>query len=296
MSRSFVSFAAVFLGGTALLACNEQPDKKSSRASRADKYATADVPVNDKGPPAVEASKTPAKDGGETHAAEEAEAGQQLGGPPQTEDADILERAAMNPMRDFTPVGTKGHLIRCQAAMPDADLVFAPSWYTYDDRANPDTPIHGCERGHSESMVEVKPWGEGRTLLCSVGWTGLIREGTPYPYVGMGVRTNGGLEGTRRFTIETRSTGESLELSVHLIMEAQQHMLCGDEEKAPYEHTVVCDGTGEWKAQTLELSKFAPRWGKPKALDLMTVSSVHFQNLSGFEGGIACDFRIVDAE
>jgi len=293
MSRTTVPLAALLVLGAFAAGCEDDSETRAQRNSRSDKYANAGEPGKgadaDKAAPTDDVADASDADDGLTE--EDAPSG-----PPVTEDADVLERAALNSMRHFTPIGTRAQMIRCQAAMPDADLVFAPSWYAYDDRANPDTPIRGCERGYSESMLEALPWGEGRTQLCAIGWRGLIREGTPYPYVGMGVRTNGGLEGTRRFTIETRSTGEPLELHVHLIMEEQQHMLCGDEEKAPYEHPIVCDGSGEWKAQTVELSKFAPTWGKPKALDLMSVVSVHFQNKPGYTGPIDCDFRIVDAE
>ena len=274
------------IAGLFALGCDGDGDTRMRRRSQSAKYA------NSSGGELPPASNVQASRSGERTGATQAGSS----GPPATESADVLERAARNRLPQHTPVGTRAQVIRCQAAMPDADLVFAPSWYAYDDRANPDTPIAGCERGDSESMLEALPWGEGRTQLCAIGWRASAREGASFPYVGMGVRTHGGLEGTRRFTIETRSTGDPRSLEVQLIMESQQHMLCGDEQKAPYAHPIVCDGSGEWTAQTVELSAFAPTWGKPAALDLMSVVSVHVQNRAGETGAIACDLRIVDAE
>lgn len=252
--------------------CGADPVETSRRSSRADKYRSGGEASPGAGDPAP----------GEGTAAD--------GAPIQTVNADELEAAAQ-PER--TPIGTRGHQIRCQAAVGEAGEVFAPSWYAYDDRKNPGTPIEGCEEGHSESVLEALPWGEGRTSLCSIGWHAMLREGSTWPYTGMGVRTAGGLEGVRSVTIETRSTGKPFAVTAHLIMEQQELLPCGDEAKAPYEERVLCDGTGNWNRQTLSTARFAPTWGAPGPLDLKRVVSLHFQNLPNHEGTLDCDVRIV---
>jgi hypothetical protein len=216
-------------------------------------------------------------------------------GPPETVDADILEAAALR-RDDWSPFGTRAQAIRCQAAVGEAAVFFTPSWYAYDDHANPDTPIRGCERGESDSILEALPRGVGRTELCAIGWRAVVRAGTTFPYAGMGVRTAGNLDGVKAILIETRSTGKPIPITAQLNLEEQELLPCGDPGKAPHEQRLTCDGSGEWVVHRLPIAGFKPTYGTPEALDLGRVVSLHFQNAPGVDGPFECDFRIAGVE
>jgi len=292
----------LLLSGLAMVvvvACGDEPEEQRRRSSRSERYASGsagapapppprDVSERPEGSRAADVQNPDAVDG--TADGEEASFG-----PPETADADVLEAAVFR-RQAWSPIGTRAQAIRCQAALGEAAQHFAPSWYAYDDRSNPDTPIEGCERGESESILEALPWGEGRTEMCSIGWRAVIRKGSGFPYAGMGVRTAGGIEGLRAVIVETRSTGEPFQITAQLNMEEQDTMPCGDERKAPHEKRLTCDGSGEWLAHRLPFAGFHPTWGNPSALDLSKVISLHFQNLPGHDGPLECDFRIVGVE
>ncbi|HCH62632.1 MAG TPA: hypothetical protein DFR83_07510, partial [Deltaproteobacteria bacterium] len=214
---------------------------------------------------------------------------------PETTDADVLEAAVLR-RADWTPLGTRAQAIRCQAAVGEAAVVFTPSWYAYADQANPDTPVQGCERGASDSMLEALPRGVGRTALCAIGWRAVVRPGAAYPYAGMGVRTAGSMGDVEAIWIETRSSGKSFEIRAQLNLEDQEFFECGDPRKAPYEQRLRCDGTGEWVRWRLPVAGFKPAYGKPDALDPGRVVSLHFQNAPGHEGPLECDVRIGGVE
>lgn len=292
-----VSVSTVAFGVLLLTACEDGAEEPSRRSSRSERYAadaggspssTRDVSARPEGSRAADVANP-------GDAAAPPEEGGDEGGPPVTADADVLERAVLG-RQAWSPIGTRAQAIRCQAALGEAAQVFAPSWYAYDDRANPDTPIKGCERGESDSILEALPWDEGRTELCSIGWRAFIRPGSAFPFAGMGVRTAGGLEGTKAVTVETRSTGEAFQITAQLNMEDQESMPCGDQRRAPYEKRLTCDGSGEWVAHRLPLSGFRPTWGRPAALDLSRVISLHFQSAPGHEGALECDVRIASVE
>jgi hypothetical protein len=289
-----------------LMACGDSPEEQQRRSSRSERYSSSsaapsaprDASERPEGSRAADvANPGPAPEGSEPTAgvADAGDGAEATGGPPETTDADVLEAAALR-RQAWSPIGTRAQAIRCQAALGEAANVFAPSWYAYDDRANPDTPIRGCERGESESILEALPWGEGRTELCSIGWRSVIRPGSAFPFAGMGVRTAGGLENVRTIMVETRSTGDAFQVTAQLNLEDQETMPCGDERKAPHEKRLTCDGSGEWVTHRLPVSGFRPTWGRPPALDLKRVISLHFQNLPGHEGPLECDFRIVGVE
>ena len=292
----------LLLSGIALVlvaACGSDPDETRRRSSRSEQYAAGTASAPTKAAPR-DVSERPegsrAADVTGPAVVDEPQAeGEADFGPPTTADADVLE-ASVYRRQAWSPIGTRAQSIRCQAALGKAAEVFAPSWYAYDDRSNPDTPIRGCEIGYSESILEALPWGEGRTEMCAIGWRGVIREGSAFPFAGMGVRTAGGLEGIRTIVVETRSTGDAFQITAQLNLEEQETMPCGDQRKAPHEKRVTCDGSGEWVTHRLPIAGFKPTWGAPPALKLERVISLHFQNLPGYVGPLDCDFRIVGVE
>ena len=216
-------------------------------------------------------------------------------GPPTTDDADVLE-AAVYRNQPWSLPGTRAQSLRCQAAIGAAAERFAPTWYAYDDRANPGTPIRGCETGLSESILEALPRGEGRTELCAIGWHAVLRSGSAYPFVGMGVRTPGGLAGVKTMVVETRSTGRPIRLAAQLHMQEQEALPCGDSGGGPHVQPLTCDGSGEWVAQRLPIRRFVPSWGTPPKLNLDQVSALHFQSGPGQGGSFQCDIRIAAVE
>ena len=290
-----------WLGLGLCTACEPEPEQVPHRASRSSRYAKTapvvaerDVSQRPEGSRAADVQRASAPTGAPDRAAASSAPSDTEalgGGPPITTNADILEAAALR-RADWTPLGTRAQAIRCQAAIGEAALVFTPSWYAYDDHANPDTPIRGCERGESDSILEALPRGDGRTALCAIGWRAMVRPGTEYPYVGMGVRTAGNIEGIEAIRIETRSTGTPIEITAQLSMEEQEFLECGDAKKAPHEQRLRCDGTGEWVDHRLPISGFKPTYGKPDALDLSRVVALHFQNAPGYTGPLDCDVRI----
>ncbi len=262
--------------------CDSQDDAPSRRSSRASKYASSSDAAPTDSPRASEDSRESLDD--------------LPPGPPETEDANVLEAASRPRIVGYTPVGTRAQKLRCQGALGTAADYFAPSWYAYDDTANPGIPLPGCEMGHSDSMLEALPWDDENPLLCSIRWEGTIRAGSTYPFIGAGVRALAGLPGLKSVTVETRSTGEPVDIQAMLIMEEQEVLGCADMRKAPYEKTLKCDGSGEWRAQTLHFKDFKPNWGEPPPLRMDTAVALHFQNVPGFEGELKCDLRVIAVE
>ncbi len=216
-------------------------------------------------------------------------------GPPTTDDADVLE-AAVYRNQPWSLPGTRAKSLRCQAAIGAAADRFAPTWYAYDDRANPGTSIRGCEPGLSESILEALPRGEGRTELCAIGWHAVLRSGSAYPFVGMGVRTPAGLAGVKTIVVETRSTGRPIRLAAQLHMQEQEALPCGDSGGGPHVQPLTCDGSGEWVAHRLPVRRFVPSWGTPPELNPDQVSALHFQSGPGQGGSFQCDIRIAAVE
>ena len=289
------------LGPGLLVACTQESEPAPTRESRSSRYARDATPAPEGRnvslrPEGSRAADVPGPSSIDrpVEVARPSTPADRLG-PPETEDAAILEAAALR-RSDWSPFGTRAQAIRCQAAVGEAALFFTPSWYAYDDQANPDTPIRGCERGESESILEAMPRGVGRTALCAIGWRAVVRPGTPFPYAGLGVRTAGNLDGVKVIQIETRSTGKPFAVTAQLHLEDQEFLPCGDARKAPHEQRLTCDGSGEWILQRLPIAGFKPSYGAPDSLDLGRVASLHFQNAPGVDGSLACDFRIAGVE
>ena len=194
----------------------------------------------------------------------------------------------------MSPVGTRAAAVRCQAALSPADELFSEDWYTFSDADNPGTAVTGCDRGMSPSLLEVLPWGEGRTELCSIRWTAELSPPAKSPFAGFGVLLRKQrAPDLRSVVIETRST-TPVDLHADFLMNHQMNLPCGDERGGAWSQPVRCDGSGEWKRQELRLDKLKPRWGKPGSLSPGDVAAMHFVSAASALGPTGCDVRILE--